>query len=329
MTFQVPWVISDVAEVPLEVSRLLAYIATNAKEGILEPGDLQVRSLASPGSSIRVAPGSFAAINNFPGNSQQTYLGQNDAEVTASVTATGGSARSDMVYVRINDTGQTNGGTSGAASLVVAQGVSPTATTLADVNSSISGIALARIDMPANTSTVQQSYITDLRKLIQPRKQDLVRIANLPDNTNPQDLTASTFVNWPSEAAWTVDIPDWAVRAQVIAYVSSYKIVEGGTAGANIWGEIRCQLGTLYTPSIVYNHSVPAGLGLIDAASTQCAGDIYIPTSDRGTTGRSLRLEGKRTGSNDPGSLIRADWGTCVTIQVIFYESPDDQFWQN
>jgi hypothetical protein len=327
MTFQTPWVISDVVEVPLSVARLLAFIATAGKEGVVGPGDLQVRALGTPGSSVRIAKGAFAALNSFPSNDQQTYLGENDAEVTAAVTATGGTTRSDLVYVRINDTGQTGGGTSGPATIVVAQGVSPTITTLAEHNSSIAGIALARIDMPASTSIVQQSYITDLRKLVQPRRADIMRIANLPNGASQQTLTSTSFVNWPSEAAWQIDIPSWAVRAQVIGHIAGYQIVEG-TSPANVWGGLRVQMGTLFSATTEYNHSAPSGAGKIDAAASMVAADFYIPKADRGTKNRNLRLEGKRDGGT-ANTNIRAAWGTVVTIQVVFYESPDDQYWEN
>lgn len=327
MTFRVPWVISDVTEVPLEVARMLAYAATGGSQGVVGPGDLQVRSLSTPGSSVRIAPGTFIALNNFPSNDNQSYIGWNDGEITKAVTATGPATRSDLVYARIWDGGQTNGGTSGIASVEIAQGVNPSTTTLEEVNANIAGVALARIDMPANTSTVDQAYITDLRKLVNPRRREIVRIHNMPDSSSVQNLTSASYVTWPSQATWSVEIPDWAVRAQLVVNIAGYQIYEGATTtGASLWGKLRAGIGTLYTAATDYNYSVPAGLGKVDAGSTVIAGDLYIPAADRGTT-KNMLIQGLRTSATPSSACIRTNWGTVVVMQVIFYEDPDSQFW--
>lgn len=328
MTLQVPWVISDVDEVPLEVARLLAYISVAGKEGIVGPGDLLVRATAVPGTNVRIAPGSFAALNRFVGASQQSYLGQNDAEITHPITQTGGAPRSDLLYVRINDSGQTGGGTSGVATIEVVEDVDPATTELSQVLSGVAGIALARIDMPASTSTVSQGYIKDLRKLVAPRREEHMRIANYDDVSTPDSLSSSSYITWPSAANWTIDIPSWAVRAQIVAWVSGYKVVQGNTStSTNCYGKWRIQLGFWTSIPTYYNHNVSQAAGTLDLATTMTAVDVYIPVADRGTTGRTLKSEGLRDGGNHANSLIKAAWGTTVVVQVVFYETADDKYW--
>lgn len=325
MTFQVPWVISDVTEVPLEAARLVAYAATGGKQGVVGPGDLLVRALGTPGSSVRIALGAFAALNNYPSNTSQSYMGWNDGEVTKAISSTGGSARSDLIYVRVWDGGQTGGGTSGIATVEVEQDVDPATTTLSQIDANIAGVELARVDMPSSTSTVQQAYITDLRTLVLPRQTQIVRMGNLDTGASLEQLTATSYTLWPSVATFSVTIPPWAIRAQIICNIAGYQIYDPDGGGGNVFGDFRVSLGSLTTSNTVYNMSIPPEGGQTDVGASFVADDIAITDTLRNTV-QTLKFEGKR----DDGSTntnLRAIPGTVCVIQVTFYEAPDAAYW--
>src|SRR5699024_3903592 len=104
MTFSTPWMVGGGASHPVEVVRQGTHDFTGGAEGISLPGDLRVEPLATPGTSVRVAPGGCTLVNRYPGGEGQSYTARNDAQVTVPVTATGSAGgRSDLVVARVLD----------------------------------------------------------------------------------------------------------------------------------------------------------------------------------------------------------------------------------
>lgn len=175
MTWEYPWVIAGVTEVPLATARTMAYVTTSGREGVIGTDHLKVTQTTTPSGSIQVAVGVFVANNKFNNASFESYVGRNASNsVTTSVPATGGTSRTDLIYAHITDPGQsghypTEPTVAATVETRVITNVSPTITRVQDHPGyeKQSGLALARITRPANTTTVQTAHITDLRVLIE------------------------------------------------------------------------------------------------------------------------------------------------------------------
>src|SRR5699024_922068 len=175
MAFGTPWAVGGGAQHEVEVARQQTHDSTGGAEGISLPGDLKVRPLATPGTKVRVAPGGALLLNRYPGGAGQTYAVRNDAEVEVSVTATGSSGgRSDLVVARVLDPqyeGQPPADPDefDYSMVEIVEGVSSSATSAEDAGLNYPAVALARIDLPASTGTVEADHLTDLREMARPR----------------------------------------------------------------------------------------------------------------------------------------------------------------
>ena len=169
MTWDLPWVASGSAEIPMDVARAFTYAATDGLSGIIgQPFSnvLKISQTSTPSGNVETSAGAFVVISKFVGASNESYVGRNDSTVTTAVPATTASARSDLVYAHITDPAQA--GQPATASVVqtrVITGVPAGTTNLNAVSGyeTQTGLALARIDRPSGTATVTQAQIIDLR----------------------------------------------------------------------------------------------------------------------------------------------------------------------
>lgn len=212
-----PWLVGGGAEHPPEIARLIPYLANGGREGVGEPADMKVTPLPTPGGGVAVAPGAVLVRNLNPGGGQQTYMGRNPATSTVDVQPTGSSGgRADMVAVVVRDP-QYPGTpvpddplTARYVDIEVIQGVPSNARTAADAGLTFPAYPLARINLPANTGTVQASHITDLRQLVSPQVFPDKYEQMVGDRTEvPRTGTFRTLTEIP------VDVPDWATHAAI------------------------------------------------------------------------------------------------------------------
>ena len=69
----VPWFVGHPgAQHSAESARMLAYMASGGREGIVSAADMRVSALPVPGSAVVVQPGAVAVLNRAAG--QQTYI---------------------------------------------------------------------------------------------------------------------------------------------------------------------------------------------------------------------------------------------------------------
>lgn len=331
-----PWFVGGGAEHSPQVARLLAHAAFGGKEGIIGPADCQVKEMAVPGPQVRVLPGAAAIRNRAAGAEYEMYAGRLPTQDTVDIAPTGvGEVRHDMIAAVVMNPYQPGENWPAVADpkvgpyidTMVLPNVGSTAETIAQAGYDYSGIALARVRIPASTGTIDQSMITDLRRLSNPRMQTIQRIINLPDSA-PADVNGGLdWRVWPNAANWQVRIPEWATLCQIKGTMSGSRLIDVGAAGGQWVGQIRVQHGDLYTAPAEVNLDVIGGGGATQSAPTfMCAGDLYIPADHRGTT-RDLSFQSWRR-SNE-GASLQADWGTTVVIEVTYYEEPDLQGWAN
>lgn len=318
-----PWALEGGARISAAVGRLLAYASTSGAEGIVEPKDLKVTATPTPGSQVRVAPGAALIRNRYAGGGQQTYVVRNPTTDLKSVTKTpSGGGRSDLVVARVEDPQYggaipSNPVTYQYVTTHIIEGV-PAGTSKASQVASIDypAVALARIDIPANTQTITNAMITDLRKVALPRKERHLFTYNLEGSTvYALDSTIEQF--WPQfpEAIWRVDVPEWATEAKMVATWGGVRVSRSAATGVIYsrlgFGDLQART---QDQKWALDFSALAGEEMRE--SWVAGDDIAVPEEMRGTN-QAVRLLGRRIAAGGPPRLDNA---SSIMLDVEFVE---------
>lgn len=310
----VPWFIGGGAEHSPAVARMLAYAATNGATGVISPGDLKVTALPTPGAAVRIMPGGAALLNRYPGAPNQSYTVRNATATDVAVPATGSSgAATRFLILRVDDPEF-----SGQAPTNVMAGPYVRAVLVSSItNLAYPFVPLAKIAQPANTATITQAMITDIRDVANPRTSRVQRMARgIPTS----DLTTQlpSFQNWPHYVP-EIDIPEWATHVQATlqvfgagvvtaATLGDWELVIGWAPGPVLISDMSTydlnQFGTASNPM-----RVPA-MGLII--------DKPVPAAMRGTR-QTIRGRGGRSLASGSG-FLRSDHQTQIVYDVWFME---------
>lgn len=310
-----------------EVFRNALYASTHGSEGVVAGTDCKVTALDVPGNAVMVGTGSVLILSRDVGGEQQTYSARNPTPSrTDAIPASGSSGgRSVMVVARVEDPGM-DGNTYPDPSVAatgpyvftrIVENVPSTATRLQDVpgHANDSGIALARIDIPASTATITAAMIVDLRQLAVGRStRRLIQTATTGD-TYTDASAVNTYVPFPQDArtAWPdVDVPAWATKVNLRAWLLGVYSEIGAVDGRYI-----ARIGTAAgqsTPWTYFNEQTPN-----DTRKSYLAeGTIDIPASMRGTTQKLRVYVMKLNGSGrvHTGSDAQVKW------DIEFIETP-------
>lgn len=322
----VPWFVETPAHHSASIARKLAYAGVGGMQGIIAPTDLEVRELAVPTTKVRVFPGVAAIQNKATGVTKEMYLGSLATEDQVDIVATSASGpRSDMICARVENPWEVGGGWSEPPDptvgpyikTVVVSNVGSTAV----VPPGTAGkalIPLARIDIPASTGTIIQSYIKDLRKMA-PVLRDSQRIM-LPCPGQHTLLTSqNTYITWPNPpmSGPTIDIPEWATKCFISGTVSVVNIPSGGNAR----GDLRAGLGSLRTAATMYDYDTTGTTG-VDRQNLLFGGPLDIPASLRGTTQALVSEARGYTVASGNTIPIYAELYSTVSVQVDFQAKP-------
>ena len=147
-----------------ELARAATYASTMAATGIIEPTDLQVKALPTPGGAVRVHKGSGVIKSTYPGVIGQSYVVQEDSYTDVPVAPTGSSGGAKKyVYLLIEDTQYT-----GQPPASVENGPYNSYHVTTTLPQFQPYLLLAQIDQPASRADIQPEMITDLRELANP-----------------------------------------------------------------------------------------------------------------------------------------------------------------
>lgn len=318
MTFDGAPMFVDGATHVAELVRGMIRDLAGSREGIIRSSSLRVSQRAVAGGGVRIADGSCLIQGKFTAW-QGYYYGRNMGDQDVVIAATGAAARSDMVIARVEDPqyeGVRNPATDPIFYPYVASNVAGTATKVSDVSATMTGIPLARIDIPANTATITDAMVVDLRKMANPRRSRQMfnfRVAA------QSDLTSAAWAAWPPGASWQVDVPDWANQVMMSVLFNSLRgdRFDVNTAGG-FWGGLRAGLnGVAYTPESGYDWNIPA-VNNYDRSMMAVSGSAAVPANVRGTT-QTLWTEGYKTGGN---TSLRVDSYSSVLADLEFVEVP-------
>ncbi|WP_086825723.1 hypothetical protein [Streptomyces sp. NRRL B-24572] len=317
----VPWFTEGGAEHSSEVARLLAYAAFAGGEGIVGSGDLQVRALSSPAAAVNVYPGACAILNRAPGGRYQAYAARLPSADQVPVAATGAAKRSDLVVARVENpysAGETWAlpGDPKVGPYIytrIVSNVPATTTSVRQVRPNDSSITLARIDIPANASSITQAMIKDLREMVAPRARRRLYTSSPSGDQNWAGNSKGQWVAWPPAARWTVEVPPWATKARIMLTVAGVQVMRGG-----VWGSSAWKLGTLQGESVTLDTGAGDGSQRIHLIS---ADTISIPSSMRGTV---QTLSGMISLDDDNAGVLQADVATTCVLDVDWAEDPTE-----
>lgn len=287
MTFQsTVWAVDGNAQ-NSQLARLMFLAATLGQQGVVGPLDCIVTANSPNTSGINVGQGNVV-IFGAEETEQGSYYGENlGLDTSLTIAATGGSSRSDMVVARAEDPTWAGTPWSGPASgqIIFARVISNVAPGSTVPPAGQSCIPLARIDMPASTSVVAQSYIHDLRYMC--NTQAIQQQYNFAGpGTQSNSGASSTPVQWPTGASWSVPIPSWATFG-VFNWVITELIYNSGSGNGEARGTIYPVIGTsvtaptVTTPSSLYSMTTATGTGRHVVAG---GGLVAVPAAVRGTT---------------------------------------------
>lgn len=347
MTFSnVPWAVGGGAVIPEDVARMIPYFMFNKTEGVLGATDLEVKALATPGGSVRISPGGFVILGRSSGQFYEAYMGKNAADHIIAVAPNNtASARSDLLIARVIDpyvagspwnipTDRANGPYVEPA---IVQGVPSTTRTIRSLGNNWSAIDLARIDIPANTSTIQTAHIVSLRSRVSAAPQQIpppttpppvpdvnIYIDNpenefftlIPGPSTEQTLpTAQQNIwrNWPAVSEVVVPIPAWATTMDAQFTLWNTMVDD------DVWGETRIEVGSseILSGSTVYDFNKSTGWERIQVIA---GGRMTIPSSMRGKNKRfRVNARSLDVSSNHTGTL-KVDRGSLIRLEVVFKE---------
>jgi hypothetical protein len=295
---------------PAEQFRMLVRDLANGSEGITQGDDLKVTQRSTPGGGVLVGDGS-GIVRGRANAFQGSYAACNTGAVDVPISATGGTGRSDMLILRIEDPqyeGTVNPATGQVAYFQIIPGVSGSATVIPDGRT---GIPLARIDIPASTSTITNAMIVDLRKVANPRREFYQFIQSPSSLSTDISGTSGTYSNFSTAAGWSVAIPDWATTAILSMAVGQIRY---NTAA--FFGGLRATFGASLTvqPVVLDDNQSGVRRGTIVLGDT-----LTIPSGYRGTS-QTLRFQA--CGSTGNVGKVGVDSSTTLMASVQFLEAP-------
>lgn len=332
MTFNnAAWAI-DGALIGSALARAQAYVATSGAQGIAQAGDLKVSALDTPGQGVKISAGSAIILNGYQTNPDQTYTVINPSTHTilpADMPASNPAPKSYIVAVVVGDPefsqvghpfgSEVNSIPPGSeATFQYVRPVLiqvPAGTETLDV--SYPALPLARIDIPASTTTIINSYIHDIRQLARPRSWLAQSYNAAPSGENGLDTaTENVWERFPDVAVLTVKIPEWAVRAKVMGFVEGLRIKKDGQA------ELQPYLGNVTSSThlgglTTIDEDVPKNVK--DRRSYSVGGEIDV--SDVAGTTQTFAVRGRALNSASKDFLITND-KTSVMLSVYFEEVP-------
>jgi hypothetical protein len=310
------------------LARLQLQSATSGSQGVVGAGDLVVTATGTPSGNVLIGQGACVVVGQ-EGEFQGSYYGYNVGAATVAITPTGGSGgRSDLIVARVED--PTVAGTPwthdpATDSLIYARVIEGVSSSTTKAPAGQSAIPLARIDIPASTSTITQAMIHDLRGVDDNVTDGIGRsytTKRIQKGVSPQDLAGNiispTFENYPN-LVWTVVVPSWATQMQVVggwtnmAYSSA-----DGNGDAQGYLRVRLYLGStqVVTSSAKYNFNISSNPQRVSAFE---ADQVTIPAALRGHT---CNLAMQVAGVSGKAGRLRADDYANFWVDMTFQEIP-------
>lgn len=327
----VPWFVGGGAKHSAEIARLAAVMGGSGMvEGIAAPGDLKVSATAGTAdSNVHMAIGATSVLNRSANAKSQKYITRATQVSDIAIAATGGSGRSDLIVVSVEDPQYPPFSTSGWSQTQIENGpyvfpriisgVPNTTKRVSDLGAGFAGgiyvsrsmIAIARIDIPAGTTNITSGMIKDLRKLQSPHTDQVMAIVSGQTWGEVLGTGATSWTNFPNVSI-SIDVPTWATRAFITLTLNTVA-TDGVASDANA----RVSIGGLTAQSAAWDYNgAPPGAGG-HKLPFPIVGDLDV-TSLQGQT-VTVRPQMIRTFTSNAG-LIQFDPNSACVFDVRFME---------
>lgn len=319
----------DGANISSALFRRAQYNAMSGAEGVTEPADLKVTQLAVPGNGLLIAAGNATVINRYQTTPNEVYSISNAGThevLSAEMPTSQPTDKSYLVLVSIGDPEFSQVGhpwmTSDVLDPVEAADyvyvrpwileVAPGTTDFASLGLDYPAYALARIDIPANTTTITNAMITDLRKLARPRtKLEIVQTLG-----NVTTLTAyAAFQRFPNVPVGTLLIPSWATTAKIMGSIEGIRAAVTDAYPRAIYRPYIEGTAKIGYDTNGYESDVVAA----DRFSYNLSGVMDV--SDIAGTSKVFSVQGRAYDAGD-ASKFSTDAATTVQLMVYFEEAP-------
>lgn len=312
----------DGARMPAAIARQETYRKTNGARGINLPGDLKVRALAVPGGAIRIDAGGATSPNDYiadHGGQSYGMLKETEGQLNVPATGSTGGATWYVVY-RVQDPQYGDNLPVGADPATFEYDYFELVSSIANIP--YPHVVLAKITMPANTATITQAMITDLRKIANPQRWSEMFTYALTTGTEDQLNVTSNYPDggetWPeaTETAWgEIDIPEWATHMRIKMTWAQVRF-PGGDAWGYAWVQVAPTVNAdnFKTQAVTWdadNSTTPHRVTII------AADDKAIPTALRGT---SQKIYPRATVNGGVvGGRPKLDATSAMILEVEFY----------
>lgn len=328
----VPFIIDGGVEHLGPVIRRAMFDASGGVEGISGVSDLKVQAQSVPNGSVRVMPGGATLLNRYPGGDRQSYTGfYNESATAVQVSPTGSAGgRTDVVIARILDPnyeGQPPADPNDFAynRLETIEGVPAGITKLSVLNLKYPAILLARVTIPANTGTITNAMITDLRTVARPQRETEMRTYAL--TAADKETLASTLAyprgeTFPNAGnIWgAIDIPSWATRMKIVMSWTGI-MAPAGNAFGGLWVQVGQTADPGHKSSQYVSYDTPNSSG--NSRFQHIAADnMHVPVAMRGTS-QYFHPYGNVNAATASASRIFMDAGSSLVLQVEFAEQAD------
>lgn len=319
----VPWFIGHGGAIhPPEIQRLLAYVAAGGSEGIVNAGDMAVTATGTPDGHVHVAAGGAVLLNRSAGATSQAYVQRNDADVAVTVPPTSGSARSDLLVLRIKDDQYSPWSAPGDpvngpySDYFLVPNVASTVRTAAELALGYTAIELALITQPSGNSAVTNAMILNLGNIATPRSKRFIYVTN-PGAVQSLTSIAADGVAFPTASgAWTIDVPSWAQSAFMRADWAL------GAPAGNVFGALWARIGLLagtHVDMAAVGYNTPGATNL-SRYPMFAADKVTVPVGLRGVRGVALSMRGNVSAA--PGAAaIQVDTGGPCILDIEFRET--------
>ena len=306
MTLAQAPLLTNGADHSAQTFRMMIRDLARGSEGVSAGADLKVTALTVPGGAVQIGDGS-GVVRGRSNAWQGHYSVYNIGTEQAAVSPTGASGRSDMVVCRVEDPdyeGTLNPATDPINYFQVIANVGSSATT---VPAGYSAIPLARIDIPANTGTITQAMIKDLRRIVNPRR-DRQLFTVFPGSLSTLTAQDSLWHDWPV-ASVIVPVPAWAVNCKIVTTIAGLRL-----SVADVYAAMQNVLGTIQGQDTAIDDDQGTGI----RRNTVVVADSFTVTSGMRGTNQTLHMQTymSRLESGDLG----VDTGTSIIFDVEFTE---------
>lgn len=330
------WAANGEFSMSAERAREVAWALSGGQTGIVGPESLQVRATPTPGGNVRVLRGMFTMAatpehlmmqTGYTSAPWQSYMRGVYQTQEVEISSTGSSGgRIDVVGIEINDP-QYEGTTDSVDwenhqfwRIRVIEGANQGWNRPHHFGHlGRPFLPLARINIPANTGTITNSMITDLRFLAVERE----RTREFLEAANPG---TGNLVIGPSQTDWVslpettgLSVPQWATHVQLKASLTSARVTGSGTMSGFMRIQFTADTGWQSTEPTIIRAD-----GSFNQINFMSAGRFALDYDGR-NTGRDarVRVQIRRSGGTAdltiPNFEAHTSW---IDGRVIFEESP-------